>query len=61
MIQNKPMGIIIKDPKDSLIQDYQNKISEMTKLLNDPNALKVKLKEMNPEDTDDQLQERVAQ
>jgi len=61
MIQNKPTGIIIKDPKDSLIKDYQNKISEMTNLLNDPNALKNKLKEMNPDDTDDQLQERISQ
>lgn len=33
----------------------------MTNLLNDPNALKVKLKEMNPDDTDDQLQERITQ
>lgn len=61
MIQNKPMGIIIKDPKDSLIKDYQNKIAEMTILLNDPNALKSKLKQMNPDDTDDQLQDRITQ
>jgi len=51
--------VVLLDPKDSLIKHYQDKISEMSKMMNDPNKLKSKLKLMNPEDTEDQLQDKI--
>lgn len=56
-IKNKPK--VNEDPKDALIKEYQDKIKEMSKLLDDPNALRKKLKQLNPNDTDDQLQDKL--
>mmetsp|Transcript_18996 Transcript_18996/g.15559 ORF Transcript_18996/g.15559 Transcript_18996/m.15559 type:complete len:219 (+) Transcript_18996:589-1245(+) len=56
-IKNKPK--VNEDPKDALIKEYQDKIMEMSKLLNNPSALKNKLKELNPNDTDDQLEDKL--
>jgi len=52
-ITNKPIKSI--DPKDALIKEYQDKINEMQKLMNDPDSLLANLKAMNPNDSDAQL------
>lgn len=58
-IKNKPK--VNEDPKDALIKEYQDKIKEMSAMLNDPSSLRLKLKELNPNDTDEQLQEKLNQ
>jgi len=58
-IKNKPK--VNEDPKDALIKEYQDKIKEMSAMLNDPSSLRKKLKELNPNDTDEQLQEKLNQ
>lgn len=58
-IKNKPK--VNEDPKDALIKEYQDKIKEMSLMLNDPDALRKKLKSLNPNDTDEQLQDKLNQ
>lgn len=50
-----------EDPKDALIKEYQDKIKEMSNMLNDPDALRKKLKEMNPNDSDAELEAKLEQ
>jgi len=58
-IKNNPK--VNDDPKDALIKEYQDKIREMSDLLNNPSELKKKLKALNPNDTDDQLLDKLNQ
>lgn len=44
-----------------MIKEYQDKIDEMNHMLNDPDALKKKLKGLNPNDTDDELKRKLKE